>query len=76
MRLERIGIFNDGPEVVRLSKAEKDALIRVASLLFELRDLRGDEDEIGIDIALAAHTCTELAEAGEVDVIPGLEVQS
>jgi len=52
---------------VVLSRGERDILRKASALLFDLRTMRHlDDDDPGIDIALAAHVCHDIAEEGEV----------
>lgn len=51
---------------VRLTTRERATLAAAAALLDRLRELREDaDDDLTVDVAMAGHTCRELASASE-----------
>jgi hypothetical protein len=55
---------------VRLSERERATLRSAAAILTRLREMRGtdlDDDTTGVDIALAAYVCEEIAQEGSVE---------
>ncbi|MDH4038813.1 MAG: hypothetical protein OEV86_15170 [Candidatus Krumholzibacteria bacterium] len=69
MRRETIGLFGDGPAVARLTARERATLRNASLILHAIRDASDDDDaSFVVDIALAAYTCRELADAETIDL--------
>lgn len=66
-RDEARGLFGErieGLDAIVLSPRERATLARAATILHELRAMRGDDDsDETTDIALAAYVCDEMATA-------------
>ena len=72
MKRQPFGVFGSVEsdlDVIVLSQSERDTLRRAGNILGQLRDLRGDQDdELGMDIALAMYACQELSSENTIRV--------